>query len=267
MKVVKKSNEIALDVKRQSEQNELHNDVIGMEHALAERDARTQTTEILKPEEQESSKMEIMKAEQQAQQTRQTVLEKQQKQQKSQMEDVGSFASKFPSFEEEDEKWEEWTRVFRYWSEQFHYENIFYDEKVVIEKELNQMLKPEDPSDLLNWETPNANAYELRSENKELEQPECENDDAEKTMSMLVKLAKEPPEHYDIDQQKPDDDDNRMQMTAIFDMFDERFDVSTDERVKTLYTEMYEKKELDRKTNLHGLMKAETQPRSAKPPS
>ena len=132
VKVVKKSNEIALEVKRQSEQNELHNDVIGMEHALAEQDARTQAAEILKPQEQESSKIEVSKAEQQAQQIRQTVLEKQQDQQKSLMEDVGSFASKYPSSEGEDEKWEEWARVFRYWSEQFHYENIFHDEKILL---------------------------------------------------------------------------------------------------------------------------------------
>ena len=156
-----------------------------------------------------------MKAEQQAQQTRQTVLAKQQQQEKSRMKDVGSFASKYqpPSFEGEDEKWEEWARVFRYWSEQFHSESTFYDEKVVIEKELTQMLKPEDPSDHLNWETPNANGYELRSEHKELEQSECENDAAEETMSVLVKLAKEPLEPDDIDQQKSE---RRMRRQPFF---------------------------------------------------
>ena len=101
MKVVKRSNENALEMKRQSEQNELHTYEIGVEHALAERDARTQTTEILKPEKPESSEIELLKAEQHAQQTQQTVLaQMKQQQQKSRMKDVGPFASKYqpPSF-------------------------------------------------------------------------------------------------------------------------------------------------------------------------
>ena len=47
---------------------------------------------------------------------------------------------------------------------QFHSESIISDEKVALEKELVRMLKPEDPSDHMNWETPEANGYELRSE-------------------------------------------------------------------------------------------------------
>ena len=77
-------------------------------------------------------------------------------------------------------------------------------------------------------------------------------------MSVLVKLAKEPLEPDDIDQQKPERRDDSRPVQGGGE--------NTDERVKTLHTEMYEKKELDRKTILHGLMKAETQPRSARPP-
>ena len=50
---------------------------------------------------------------------------------------------------------------------QFHSESII-SEKVAFEKELVRMLKPEDPSDHMNLETPeangNGNGYELRSE-------------------------------------------------------------------------------------------------------
>ena len=42
---------------------------------------------------------------------------------------------------------------------QFHSESIISDEKVALEKELVRMLKPEDPSDHMNWETPEANGY------------------------------------------------------------------------------------------------------------
>ena len=44
---------------------------------------------------------------------------------------------------------------------QFHSESIICDEKVVLEKELARMLKPEDLSDHMNWV---AKGYELRSE-------------------------------------------------------------------------------------------------------
>ena len=47
---------------------------------------------------------------------------------------------------------------------QFHSESIIDNEKVALEKELVRMLKPEDPSDHMNWETPEANGYELWSE-------------------------------------------------------------------------------------------------------
>ena len=76
---------------------------------------------------------------------------------------------------------------------------------------------------------------EQEAEHKELEQPTCENNAAEETVSALVKLAKEPLEPDDIDQQTPESrDDSRPVQDGVED---------TDERVKTLHTEMCEKSE------------------------
>ena len=76
---------------------------------------------------------------------------------------------------------------------------------------------------------------EQEAEHKELEQPTCENNAAEETVSALVKLAKEPLEPDDIDQQTPESrDDSRPVQGGGED---------TDERVKTLRTEMCEKSE------------------------
>ena len=76
---------------------------------------------------------------------------------------------------------------------------------------------------------------EQEAEHKELEQPTCEKDAAEETVSALVKLAKEPLEPDDIDQQTPESrDDSRPVQGGGED---------TDERVKTLHTEMCEKSE------------------------
>ena len=163
-----------------------------------------QATEILKPEKLEFLKtefleakfknsdsfLEFLKAEQQAQQT--VLAKHQQQRQKSRMKGGSSFASKYqagPSVEEkcptakegfdkifydgELENRVQLTAVFVLLGKpfdvpteqyQFHSESIISNEKVALEKELVRMLKPEDLSDRMNWETPEANWYELRSE-------------------------------------------------------------------------------------------------------
>ena len=139
---------------------------------------------------------------------------------------------------------------------------------------------------------------EQDAEHKDPEQPTSENDAAEETVSVLVKLAKEPLEPDDIDLQTPERRDDSRPVQGGGE--------NTDERVKALHTEMCEKSEkleegydvdgrhapqsdatacilkqwkdetsadssaLEKKglekTNRQGLMKAETLPRATRPP-
>ena len=136
-----------------------------------------------------NSFIEFLKAEQQAQKT--VLAKHQQQRQKRRMKGGTSFASKYqPSSVEEKfltakegfgkifydgelENRVQLTAIFVSLGEpfdvpteqyQFHSESIIDNEKVALEKELVRMLKPEDPSDHMNWETPEANGYELWSE-------------------------------------------------------------------------------------------------------
>ena len=138
---------------------------------------------------------------------------------------------------------------------------------------------------------------------KELEQPTCESDVAEETMSAVVKLAKEIDEPYDISQprklvtcrdelrpvQGGGEDTGERVITSHTEMCEKSEVISVEEGhdvdgrhapqsddiagiLKQSKDEMsadltaFKKKGLDRKTNRQGLMKAETQPRSARPP-
>ena len=126
--------------------------------------SKTQATEFLQAK--SKNEFEFLKAEQQDQQT---VLAKyQQQQQKSQMKGGSSFASKYqtPSVEEECPTAKE------------EFGKIFYDRELVnrvqesstssstmtTEQMMARILEPEDSSDHMNWEAPEANGYEFQSE-------------------------------------------------------------------------------------------------------